>query len=97
MLYRNRTDSYYVMSIEEYVLVVSSLKKISEWTVSVSSVLARGDPLIVMARKRVYVKRQSIETKTCYIRSAVYFLKNIRINNLLIDLYVQIYYYVFVN
>ena len=75
MLYRNRTDSFYVMSIEEYVLVVSSLKKISEWTVSVSSVLARGDPLIVMARKRVYVKRQSIETKTCYIRSAVYFLK----------------------
>lgn len=97
MLYRNRTDSYYVMSIEEYVLVVSSLKKISEWTVSVSSVLVQGDPLIVMARARVYVKRQFIETKTCYIRSDVCFLKNIRINSLLVDLYVQIYYYVFVN
>ncbi len=75
MLYRNRTDSYSVMSIERCALIVSSLKKISEWTVSVSSVLVQGDPLIVMARARVYVKRQFIETKTCYIRSDVCFLK----------------------
>ncbi len=85
------------MSIERCALIVSSLKKISEWTVSVSSVLARREPLIVIVRARVYVKRQFIGTKTCYIRSAVYFFKNIRINSLLIDLYVQIYYYVFVN
>ncbi len=64
------------MSIERCALIVSSLKKISEWTVSVSSVLVQGDPLIVMARARVYVKRQFIETKTCYIRSDVCFLKN---------------------